>query len=409
MNATRPHCGHAAPQAGCRFCAAGLRDPRYAALFWGPPAAPAAQAPRGTAAPPGPPPCRHRGAPTGGVVDCDGCGLSGKTTPLSACAVHDECTTAKPGSRVVEGVRKKVAYCRGCPQHEPPDWPKRFDERNLWVGVPGKRFNSAVMEYEGGYLFASRNGWAGSEIYLGRFDSDFRPVGRPWMLKLRVRRESRYGAEDPYLFRFGGAIHVGFVGVEGANKLVRTHSMYARLSADLQVEAVFHPRYAGRAAWEKSHGYFEHGGRLYAVYSVNPRHRVLAIEGERADLAFDEPGVPWPHQTSIRGGAAPLRVGDEFWSFGHSRWERPRRRYFMTLYAFSPEPPFRVLRYAPGPVVEADPATNVGADRNYCDVYFPRGAVATPGGFVVSAGVHDRFTELRRFDHAELEGRMVSL
>src|SRR5256885_12693044 len=51
---------------------------------------------------------------------------------------------------------------------------------------------------------------------------------------------------------------------------------------------------------------------------------------------------------SMRGGAAPVRVGDEWWCFFHDRVESGGHRIYRAgLYTFAAAPPFRVLRLIP--------------------------------------------------------------
>jgi hypothetical protein len=107
-------------------------------------------------------------------------------------------------------------------------------------------------------------------------------------------------------------VHLSFIGVVGGRRIRHTSQLFARLSPDgMRVEDVFHPEIPGRNLWEKNHQYFQHGDNLYAVYSVAP-HKILHVEGNRATWAYDTPtAAPW-HGGEIRGGAAPVLVGDEF-------------------------------------------------------------------------------------------------
>jgi predicted GH43/DUF377 family glycosyl hydrolase len=248
----------------------------------------------------------------------------------------------------------------------------RFDQTTLWPGVPGLRFNASIIADGDGYVIAARNGWRGSEIYAGRLDRQFRPAGEPVKLYLRHHWFANYGREDPRLFQFGGALHIAFIGVVGGRMIRHTNQMFARLSPGLQVEDIFHPRYAGRNLWEKNWQFFESGQQLYAVYSFAP-HKILRIEGNWAEVAYETPTpARWNPGTEVRGGASPVLVGDEFWCFFHSRSERPRR-YMAGVYTFQAEPPFRVRRITPDPILTADGATKPGDQ--YCPVVFPCGAV----------------------------------
>lgn len=305
--------------------------------------------------------------------------------------------------------------CRACrlyaapvPAPGPPIAPglvARFDHRSLWPSVPGMRFNPSILADGDGYLFAARNGWRGSDIYVGRLDAAFRPVGEPARLALR-HRDANYGREDPRLFWHAGKPHLSFIGVVGGRRIRHTNQLFARLSRDgRRVEDVFHPRYPGRRLWEKNWQLFDHNNDLYAVYSIAP-HRVLRVRSNDAELAFEAPfPAPW-RGGELRGGAAPVRVGDEWYSFFHDRVELGGHRVYRTgLYCFSARPPFQPTRYIPEPILTADTATKP-ADQ-YASVVFAGGAVRAGDSWVVAHGVHDRYSELHAFDAADLERRLV--
>lgn len=306
----------------------------------------------------------------------------------------------------------RAGRCVRCPDYQPSragafggDLVRHFDEFSLHPEVPGKRFNSSLIEYRDGYAFAFRNGWKGSEVYLTLLDRELRPVGPCRRLELS-HPDAAYGREDPRLFWFRGRLHISFAGVmPSGGHIGYTNVLYARLTEDLAVEQVFYPRYKQRNAWEKNWQFFEHDGDLYAVYSFAP-HRILRIVGDSAELAF-ESRTPAPWQGGeVRGGASPVRVGEEWWCWFHDRIEWPGRLYRAGLYTFSARPPFAVQRMILSPLLSADPNSRP-ADQ-YCPVVFPCGAARDGGGrWLVSAGIHDRWSEIFAFHHAGLERQLA--
>lgn len=355
-------------------------------------------------------PCRFRGPPDGGVVDCPSCQGTVRLKTFS-CAKYGRCTVTKH----VDG----LATCVGCPAFRPghrprPPWdgaaPLKLDSADLYPELPGHRFNPALAAWGDGYVFVWRDGWAGSDLWACRLDAGFLPVGEPQLLDL-AHWAAGYGREDPQLFVYGGALHVTFVGVQGAGgRVLRTNVLFARLDADLRAGPVYAPRApdVSPSRWQKNWGFFEHDGGLYAVYSIDP-HRVLRIRGNSAEWLSDELPNPLPWTGGERrGGAPPQLVGDELWTFFHDRVDRAGSRplYRLGLITNDARPPFAPRRHVPVPLAVADPATNPG---NYCDCLFPRGAIQVGPNWVLSLGVHDRWSELRAFDHADLERRLVGL
>jgi FkbM family methyltransferase len=284
----------------------------------------------------------------------------------------------------------------------------RFDETTLWPGVGGLRFNSSLLAWRDGYLFAARTGWAGSDILIGRLDRNLSPVGPPSRLKLTHPMAS-HGREDPILCVHDGRPHVFYVGV--TNPPIRTHVLYARLSEDgMTAEEVFYPEYRRRKEWEKSHVPFSYDGTLYAVYSFAPETRILRISGNKATTAFSSkvPGVPYQHG-EIRGGSTPTQIGDELFFFCHSHtypigpqfW----RKYHTLVVTLEAKPPFRLKRMTPVPVSSADPKTRPRPRKGQA-VEFVRGAVFEAGRWLVSAGIHDRTSQIAEFQHAAIESAL---
>lgn len=286
----------------------------------------------------------------------------------------------------------------------------RYDEFNLFPGLKGRRFNSSIIRRGNGFVFCWRDGWAGSDLWCCRMDDEFRPVGGAVKLEM-PHPEANYGREDPQLFVFKGRLHVAFVGVVGKNGNVhRTSVLYARLGENFAVEDAWAPKAPGvnPGRWEKNWQFFERDGTLYAVYSISP-HKILRIDGTRAEWAYETPCPFTWHGGEMRGGTSPVRIGDEHYSFFHDRVRPPapsKEQYRVGLYTFDSEPPFAIRRYCPTPVLTADPRTNPD---NYADVIFPRGAVRRADDWVLSCGAHDRRTELHKLSAAELESKLVSV
>jgi predicted GH43/DUF377 family glycosyl hydrolase len=323
-------------------------------------------------------------------------------------------------------VRKHVHYCEHFDQHctrgpsgalscetcEAYDsgskitFPIRFDHTNLFPTLPGRRFNPSIIDDGDGFVFCFRTGWAGSELYCVRLDKDFTPFGSPVHLKLRQHPATSFGAEDGRLFRFKGELYVMFTGVVVRRRRTTTNVLFARLNPDLSVHWIYHPQIPGRQSWEKNHCYVEHDGSMYAVYSIKP-HRIGRVDGEKWEWAHQEPFRGEWVGGIMRGGCSPVQVVDEFWHFFHDRLEtHPKRIYRMGLYTFDAYRPFAPRRWSPEPIMVAD---QLAENDNYCHCFFPGGSVLKEGRWIISAGIHDRWSEIHAFDHADLEQRLRPL
>lgn len=417
---------------GCRICGLYLTEPKYRDLWDGTYTDTIEEGGNGIRGR-----CQFRGMETGERRACRSCAARGVEAEVYQCSKHGLCTIERyvagaecckscpdwvPAESLAATLQRRRAAksssrAQAAPVHvePPPSFVARIDHHSHWPTMPGLRFNSSLIRWEDGYLFAYRHGWRGSNIFLGRLDSAYRAIGQPWKLDLYHAQQANYGREDVRLFWFRGRLHVSYVGVMGHHHGIATSVLYARLSSDLKVEQVYYPHYARRTAWEKNWGFFEHDGELYAVYTIT-NHRILHIQSEEASLAYwSSSAVPWGPKTEMRGGASPILVGNEYWHFFHSRYEpRGRKRQYMTgVYAFEARPPFRITRILPEPILIADPRTNAGRDVNYADVVFIGGSEPVHSEFgrvdhwLLCHGVHDRHSEVHRWTHAELEARMV--
>jgi hypothetical protein len=171
----------------------------------------------------------------------------------------------------------------------------------------------------------------------------------------------------------------------------------------MSVEDVFHPHFPGRNSWEKNWTFFDWEDDLYAVYSISP-HRIVLVKGNHAEMIYETPFPAKWNGGELRGGTAPVRIGDEFFSFFHDRIEpHGRRLYRAGVYTFEARPPFRILRFCEEPLLVANALVDNGQHDNYCDVVFPGGAVLADRKWFVASGEHDRRCRIDAFSAAEID------
>ena len=250
------------------------------------------------------------------------------------------------------------------------------------------------------YLYAFRNGWSGSNIYIAELDDQFKPTERWAKLELG-KKGAAVGREDPRLFRLNGKLHCMYTGYSGKV----TNVLFARINEEtLKVEDVFFPQIPGRRSWEKNICMFDYQGVAHGIYSINP-HKILRIEGHKAEWAYETPFKGTWSGGVMRGGACPVMHNGEWYHFFHGAYDiGGRRRYCTGVYCFRAEPPFDILRYTPEPIDEADLERK---HDNWSDVLFIGGALFKDGRWVTSAGIHDRHSEIRFYSQADIEDQLV--
>jgi hypothetical protein len=207
---------------------------------------------------------------------------------------------------------------------------------------------------------------------------------------------------DPRLFRIGGRL---FVYWNSGWHEPRNHQFVQEIDpVSLAAVGQAHELLLDgpRQKLEKNWTLFEHEGRAFAVYSIQP-HRVLtfdpAADGDWlmrdvANTAWAAPAYPACHG-GLRGGTPPVLHAGQFWSLCHSVHDAPEGyRYAAATYTFQAAAPLFVplagptqfLSLVPTPFpVRSFPKLNPAVG----EVVYPCGAARTEGGWLVSFGLND--------------------
>lgn len=267
-------------------------------------------------------------------------------------------------------------------------------------------YNASIVRWGSKTLLAYRSGWEGSRVRVAELDDSFLP-GKDVELDLR-HAQARDGHEDPRLFTHAGRLCVSFVGGGKAGNSWYASQLYAVLNDDLSVERVYHPRYNGRKRMEKNWAFFDWMGELFAVYSINP-HVVLHVRGDAAYIFSEsKQKLPWSGGR-LRGGAAPVLVDSEYWHWFHGAHDFGDlmrggfRTYSIGVVAFEARPPFRITRITPRPLFVGEKSCSNKA------IIFPAGAILRGQTWLVSAGVHDKYTDILQWRHCDVEAAMEAV
>jgi predicted GH43/DUF377 family glycosyl hydrolase len=198
-------------------------------------------------------------------------------------------------------------------------------------------------------------------------------------------------------------LHCAFTGLDD-DTTPGIHQMVCRLGNDFRVEAAWIPNYEDRSPIEKNWQFFEHEGELYSVYSIRP-HLILRHQRRRARRAFQtEARLPWP-EMHLRGGAPPVRFGNEYYHFFHTVQETSGHyHYALSVYTFAAKPPFAIRRFAQAPLLTpADYDRPIGY---YKSVIFPCGALRRGDAWAISYGYHDQECRVAVIDADQIERRL---
>lgn len=323
----------------------------------------------------------------------------------------------------------------------PAPWLHREPREKFFALNPAiTRFRErTLMAYrvDSGYRRSTRR-----RIAVCELDGDLRPLPGsvvPFSDTIRRGGDLHY---DPRFLVFAGRLFIHY----NNNYQTRPNQIHMVEvdPASLQPLAPARPLQVSgpRREIEKNWMLFEHEGELFAVYQVSP-HTILHAEFEedgpiafkrRHETDWDVTAYAGTYGVPC-GGSPPIRHGEAYYSFFHSRiqvgagrrllkywpgdwmsrrsrypqallrrlyWLLDRRRYYAGVYAFAAKPPFQPLWIAQEPVLrpelECKPERRSG---NPCAerVVYPAGAIAyAERSWLVSYGLHDECCRLRRLE-----------
>ncbi len=287
-------------------------------------------------------------------------------------------------------------------------------------------FNPGLLRDGNGWLFAYRvvaEPELSRRIALCRLDDKLRVVTSsqvPFSSLVRFPDTSQYPAQatawfaDPRLYRLQDRLWIYWN--SGWHEPIN-HQFLQEIDP-WSLTPVGSPRelvLAGpRQKLEKNWSLFEAESEVYAVYSVNP-HRVLRLSftGSGPICASDfatatrNPGGYAQVHGGLRGGAAPQRVENHFYSFCHSIENDPAGyRYVAAVYRFQATAPFQPtdMPHRPLPIEVPSKLHRKLRKLNPAvgEVVYPAGAGFVDGRWFVSIGIDDERSAIAVIDQGQV-------
>jgi predicted GH43/DUF377 family glycosyl hydrolase len=158
---------------------------------------------------------------------------------------------------------------------------------------------------------------------------------------------------------------------------------------------------------------------FYATYSPSP-HKVLGFDPEGEGPLHFSPAYEhaWNNRIyerrygQLRGGAAPIRVGESYLALCHSMHGQVGLAYDYeaAAYTFSASPPFAPI-LAPHRPLQVNPPTMrqlPPLNRAVGRVIYPCGLAQAGQNMLVSLGLNDECCALLRLTNAELNGSLIA-
>jgi len=158
---------------------------------------------------------------------------------------------------------------------------------------------------------------------------------------------------------------------------------------------------------QKNWTLFFHQCHIHIESRVKP-HNVAVVVGPEGTI-LRRYSSPWDAPEwvygSMSGGTPPKLVDGLFWTFFHSYLPQSvptRRRYYVGAMAFEPNPPFRVVKYTPVPILTGT-RVETAAHPGSLVVVFPVGSgIDDTQTWMVTSGINDSVCGYHLIPHAEL-------
>jgi predicted GH43/DUF377 family glycosyl hydrolase len=285
-------------------------------------------------------------------------------------------------------------------------------------------FNPSLMQIEGGFLLSFRycpdridEPWI-SFIGIVPLDSQLEPTSEPQLLTTRcLSSQTPSQSEDPRVFSYRGRTFVIFNdNVETTNPscgqrrdmyLAELFSSEKGFSLSSAIKLIHKERYNDQW-WQKNWVPFESNKTLFFVYSIDP-HRIIQpnlINGKCYPSYETKMELDW-NWGSLRGSTPPQLVDGEYLAFFHSGLEMVSEvsegesiwHYFMGAYTFSREPPFRITKITPAPIIGDGFYTKSLCEKR---VIFPGGYVVSGPHIYIAYGKDDREMWIATLDKESL-------
>lgn len=296
-------------------------------------------------------------------------------------------------------------------------------------GFPGAH-NPSLFKIEQGFLLSFRYcpnpteyPWL-SFVGIVLLDDSLTPISAPELLNTRYKNDKTPSqSEDARIFSYRGRLFLIYNDNREtlSSTSERRHMFIAelywendRFSLSAPLKLVYEQKYH-TALWQKNWVPFEWNGSLLLAYTINP-HEILYPNLKTGACYFcyeTQAPLKWD-LGPLRGSTPPLLVDGEYLAFFHSgtitsspaSWGQPMWHYFAGAYTFSKDPPFKITKFTPLPIVGEGFYTPSDYNKR---VIFPGGFVLEDTLIYLAYGKDDREIWIAIIDKKALKKALVSV
>lgn len=250
--------------------------------------------------------------------------------------------------------------------------PQSFVLETKQIKIPGypDAFNPGIIRWDGKLLmsFRARDPSTDTANLVGLvwLDEDFNPVSIPQILTVdRPDVKNRY-IQDARFIEVDHKLYIVYSDLwQLPHKLARRVCVAELTYNGFSFKAAY-PEFLldfdgdENNKFEKNWVPFEYNDYLLLSYTIFPHKVFLPLFGERKCVTVDySEGLNHWKWGDVRGGSPALKVDHQYLSFFHSSKVissvqsegKPITHYFMGAYTFSSQPPFKINKISPEPIV----------------------------------------------------------
>jgi predicted GH43/DUF377 family glycosyl hydrolase len=207
--------------------------------------------------------------------------------------------------------------------------------------------------------------------------------------------------EDPRAFWFDGDLHICFASWPRTRYVPQMRVV--RLDKKWKFKSEVECKYAENGKLiQKNWEYFSHEDALHFIYWYTP---LIIVKNDSETIRCESPIPSWDFG-QMRGGTPPIRVGDTYFTFFHSRTDIGRATYHMGALSFSAKD------FTPIAMTKAPLLTGTAKEPNLSWaplVSFPGGSIYRDGKWLIALGINDVNCGLCEYSHEELLSKMTAL
>lgn len=245
-----------------------------------------------------------------------------------------------------------------------------LNTRQIHIPKYPDAFNPSIVRYQDSILLVFRIRdpllKTTNEIGLIELDDMFKPISKPYVVKIRNQIPDQSMAQDPRIITIGDELFMVYNDMLGSARKGFRRMLIGKIQFDGKAFFIENPEMLNnfdqenKSRHEKNWAPFVFEDQLMLIYSLQPHIILKPIAFEnRCETCFSTVNKASWEYGELRGGSQAFLVGDEYLSFFHSTKEmktlqsegKKISHYFMGAYTFEKDAPHAIKSISKKPII----------------------------------------------------------